>query len=140
MPRWLLWRRRSPTSQSLGTCSTIVRTVQRLSMTGFGLFLFSSVQHSRSHSGIVSFHILSFICKASLSVCIPDICKFGTPSHYLDLEKPIQAKIGKHCAFSIGKGYQLEKSTPPPVEAIVTNISYIDLRVFLPMVSSPVLV
>ena len=77
LPRWLPWRRRSPTSQSLGTCSTIVRTVQRLSMTGFGLFLFSSVQHSRSHSGIVSFHILPFICKASLLVCLPDICQFG---------------------------------------------------------------
>ena len=34
------------------------------------------------------------------------------------------AKTGQNLAGLMLKGYQLEKSTPPPVVAVVTNMSY----------------
>ena len=83
LPRWLPWRRRSPTSQSLGTCSTIVRTVPRLSMTGFGLFLFSSVQHSRSQQGLLVFTCCPSSVKHPSRFTHLIFVNLGTPPHYL---------------------------------------------------------
>ena len=84
-PRWLPWRRRSPTSQSLGTCSTIVRTVPRLSMTGFALFLLSSVQHSRSQQGLLFFTFCPSSVEHPSRFTYLIFVNLGIQPHYLDL-------------------------------------------------------
>ena len=46
--------------------------------------------------------------------------------HEFATKKPKLAKIGQCIAFSVQKNWHLlEKITPPPVVAVVTNISYV---------------
>ena len=54
-------------------------------------------------------------------VCIPDICQFCINLQHNSQNWPKEANISRSLCQ---KGHRQEESTPPPVVAVVTNISF----------------